>query len=93
MYQEDPTSYYQQRVFALGTPLHSAARLGRLDICRILVAKGADVRIRDSRGEIPLQRAEKGGWMAVIDFLAPLTERARSPVEQFTRGKEATAWG
>lgn len=93
MYQEDPASYYQQRAFSLGTPFHEAAKLGRLDICQILVAKGANVRIRDSRGETPLQRAERGRWSSVIDYLAPLVARATSPAEQFTRGKEATAWG
>lgn len=49
--------------------------------------------IKDSRGGIPLQRAEKSQRIAVIEYLKPLTLTESPPEEQFTEGKEATKWG
>lgn len=39
------------------TPLHMAARRGHLEIARALLACGANVEARDSRGVTPVQRA------------------------------------
>src|SRR5262249_10596102 len=36
------------------TPLHAALTYGRVDIARLLIAYGADVRARDSIGRTPL---------------------------------------
>nr|POE93548.1 putative ankyrin repeat protein [Quercus suber] len=93
MYQDDASSYNQQRVLALGTPLHEAAELGRLDIVKILISEGAHLLIRDSCGEVPLQRAERGPCTEVIEYLKPLTAIAVPPEKQFTEGREATPWG
>lgn len=93
LYQDDLDSYYQRRAFSLGTPLHEAAKGGRLDIVKVLIAKGANLLIRDSRGKIPLQCAERVGCFSTIEYLKPLTARETPPLEQFTEGKEATGFG
>lgn len=87
MYQDLP-SYYQYRAFALGTPLHEAAKDGKLDVVKILLEMGANPLIKDSRGEIPLQRAERARRRSVIDYLQPITANATPPEQQFTEGKE-----
>ncbi|RMZ90716.1 hypothetical protein DV736_g2042, partial [Chaetothyriales sp. CBS 134916] len=68
MNQDHLASYYQQRVFALGTPLHEATEKGRLDIVKILAEKGTNPLMRDSCGDIPLQRAERMQRQSVIDY-------------------------
>ncbi|RMZ75455.1 hypothetical protein DV738_g5471, partial [Chaetothyriales sp. CBS 135597] len=96
MYQERLRSYYQQRALSLGTPLHEAAGAGgaaarkkdKLATVKLLVERGANPLIRDSRGEIPLQRAERMHNQAVVDYLRPITDAAEPPELQFTLGKE-----
>lgn len=50
-------------------PLHSAALNGALDICRLLVAKGADVNLTDSDGSTPLHAAAVWKRAAVCAYL------------------------
>lgn len=40
----------------LGTPLHEAAKDGKLDVVKILHEKGSNPLIQDSQGRIPLQK-------------------------------------
>ncbi|RMD43045.1 hypothetical protein DV735_g2099, partial [Chaetothyriales sp. CBS 134920] len=96
MYQERLRSYYQQRALALGTALHEAAgaaarKRDKLETVKFLVERGANPLIRDSHGEIPLQRAERMHHQAVVDYLRPITAAAEPPEFQFTAGKEADA--
>lgn len=92
MYQEHLESYYSQRMFSLGTPLHEAAERGKLEMVVKLLDAGCNPLIRDSRGEIPLQRARKAGQDSVVAYLEPTTARAEPPAHQFTEGKETTGW-
>ncbi|KAI7261115.1 hypothetical protein KC345_g9894 [Hortaea werneckii] len=92
MYQEHPQSYFRQRMFGLGTPLHEAAGKGKLDMVKKLIDLGAHPLIRDSCGKIPLQRAQKAGQGSVIAYLGQITANAEWPVQQFTDGKETTGW-
>ena len=39
------------------TPLHMAARRGNVEIAEALLDCGADIDVRDSKGDTPLQRA------------------------------------
>ncbi|MEO6156626.1 MAG: ankyrin repeat domain-containing protein [Ilumatobacteraceae bacterium] len=56
------------------TPLHVAARDGRLDLAQLLVARGADPTIRDGRFDAtPLGWAEHFEQAAMVDLLGPLT--------------------
>ncbi|KAI7460602.1 hypothetical protein KC351_g17168 [Hortaea werneckii] len=92
MYQEHPQSYFRQRMFGLGTPLHEAAGKGRLEMVKKLIDLGDHPLIRDSCGEIPLQRAQKAGHDSVVAYLGQITANAEWPVHQFTDGKETTGW-
>ncbi|KJX98109.1 hypothetical protein TI39_contig435g00001 [Zymoseptoria brevis] len=89
LWQEDLDNYYMRRVFFLVTPLHDAARRGLLDVCQVLLAHGANPRIRDSCGETSLKSARRGRREEVVEYLAPLTAPAKSPAEQFTQNKES----
>ncbi|KAK1087305.1 hypothetical protein LTR33_001125 [Friedmanniomyces endolithicus] len=92
MYQEHPQSYFSQRMFGLGTPLHEAAEQGKLDVVRKLLESGTHPLIRDSCGRIPLQRAERTGRDLVVAYLGPITASAELPGRQFTEDKETTGW-
>lgn len=69
MYQHRPESYALQQAFALGTPLHEAARLGKREAARVLLDYGADSTIKDSLGFTPLETARKNGHSAFADCL------------------------
>ncbi|KAI7460604.1 hypothetical protein KC351_g17167, partial [Hortaea werneckii] len=53
MYQHDIKSYLQQEAFGLGTPLHEAAKLGKLDVIELLGRYHANPLIEDSLGMTP----------------------------------------
>lgn len=99
MYQ-DLHCYYLQRAFALGTPLHEAAALGKLETVKLLLERGASPLIRDSLGDTPRERAgtkkedgRLGEWEAVVEALR-LSELEATPVSvQYTDGRRATGWG
>lgn len=45
------------------TALHLAASLGYIDICKLLVANGADLNARDNRNMTPFLVAARGGLL------------------------------
>jgi cytohesin len=51
------------------TPLHMAAAMGKMKAVEALVALGADLAIKDSRGRTPLEAAERAGLTDVAAFL------------------------
>ncbi|TQV88461.1 ankyrin repeat domain-containing protein [Aliikangiella coralliicola] len=54
------------------TALHSAARIGSLEKCRLLIDKGADPEIKNISGKLPVACALDAQHQAVADFLANL---------------------
>lgn len=69
MYHNKSESYLDRQVFGLGTPLHDAAALGDMDVLQILVQKGADVHIRDTRGHLAHERAQANNHGSATKFL------------------------
>lgn len=69
MYQTRLQNYYHLRAVGIGTPLHEAADPAKLDMVRVLVARGADLLIKDARGMLAVERAEYDGHTAVIEYL------------------------
>lgn len=51
------------------TPLHCAARGGKLDLIKILIEKGADVNAKNDFDDTPLKIAEDKGYVSIIDVL------------------------
>lgn len=51
------------------TPLHAAAFKGHTDICRLLLAHGADVHAADSGGHTPLHSAASQGHDDICQIL------------------------
>jgi uncharacterized protein len=51
------------------TCLINAARNGHLDICRLLIHKGAQVNLKDSKGCTPLHWAAKVGHIEIVRLL------------------------
>jgi len=51
------------------TPLHVAAKEGRVDVAESLIAHGADVHARDNIGKTPLDHAVANGNEGVADVL------------------------
>lgn len=72
MYSDHGFSYEVRKIVGLGTPLHKAARVGRLDTVHTLIASGADISIRDTHGRTALEVAERGHNLAVADELRRL---------------------
>ena len=69
MFQSCSESYEQERYSGLGTPLHSAATIGHLDMVEMMLLKGADPFIKDSMGYLAIEDAEYFGRDAVVTRL------------------------
>jgi ankyrin repeat protein len=52
------------------TPLHLAAAFGRADVCRALVAAGADANAVDAKGNTPERLAASHGFNQLADWLS-----------------------
>jgi FOG: Ankyrin repeat len=75
MYQDHYFSWRLYYFMGLGTPLHKAAELGRIDVVRYLISQGADVNIKDSMGQTALDCAAKRGHSHIVDLLRSKTEK------------------
>ncbi|KXG53204.1 uncharacterized protein PGRI_002540 [Penicillium griseofulvum] len=69
MFENNPTSYDLQKPFGIGTRLHEAVELGKVDVVETLLARGADPAVRDARGESAVDKAERNGISAIVDRL------------------------
>lgn len=87
MFQKCLESYEQQKYFGLGTSLHSASENGALDLVKVLLAKGADPLILDSRGQRAVDVAEGFGFSAVPAHLRPLSTLPSEPRHDRTEGR------
>lgn len=72
MYENCRQSYELQKAFGIGTPLHEAAGVGKLDIVVALLARGADPAVKDPRGETAFDRAERNNRTVVMECLRRL---------------------
>ena len=78
MFEDCVESYELEKYSGLGTPLHSAAETGRLDMVEMLLLKGADPLIKNSMGRLAIELAEYHGRSAVT---ARLRRQSELPVE------------
>ena len=73
MYENSADNYEQEIISGLGTPLHSAAAAGYLDMVDMLLLRGADPSIKNSRGKLAVEVAEYHGFSEVSDRLRSLS--------------------
>ncbi len=64
----DPALAVAKDTYGL-TPLHEAARTGRMDIAELLLANKADVNAADNDGDTPLHQAAELGHKDVVALL------------------------
>ncbi|GAD91480.1 MFS multidrug transporter [Paecilomyces variotii No. 5] len=69
MYQDHYFSWRLYYFMGLGTSLHRAAELGKIDVVRYLLSQGADVNIKDAIGQTALDCAAKHGHSDIVDLL------------------------
>lgn len=77
MWQDCPLAYECYRVTGIGTALHEVARTGRPELAAILLQRGADISLRDSRGHTALEAAESVGNEPVLDLLKHMEKKQR----------------
>lgn len=91
MYQDRLDCYYSQMAFGIGTPLHEAAEMGKLDVVRMLLGHGADPLIRDARGLLAVERAKAAGHLEVAEYLnSSSVPFSSTPRSNFTDGRRVS---
>jgi truncated hemoglobin YjbI len=66
-----------------GTPLHQAARIGRVSVAAVLLDRGANLEARDKKGETPLRRAVN---CRQVEMVRLLIARGADPAARDRRG-------
>jgi ankyrin repeat protein len=61
------------------SPLHLAARFGRVDMIRLLHTRGAYLNCHDLKGERPLHKAVEAGHKECVEVLVELGADVRAP--------------
>ena len=51
------------------TPLHEAAHIGSIELCRLLLGHGADAAAADDNGRTAVDVARERGYTAVVELL------------------------
>ncbi|KAJ5641190.1 hypothetical protein N7490_005190 [Penicillium lividum] len=69
MYQNHYSSWRLFYFMGLGTALHKAAELGKVDVVRYLISKGAESSIKDANGRTAVECAQIRGQSEVIKLL------------------------
>ena len=85
-YQNHKPSYdHFNFMVGLGTPLHEVARVGRLDVAKFLLDRGANPRVRDTWGGLPIDTAHEHGHLDIVDLLRPYWDPSLSVSEGFAK--------
>ena len=58
-----------RRIHSRITPLHFAAWRGHMDICALLLSKGADANAKTNDGKTPMQHAQESRHIKIVDLL------------------------
>jgi ankyrin repeat protein len=77
-YQLDPTSWEERWIHGLGTALHRAAEFSSISVVRILLKRGADTSVLDSKGLTALHWAKYRGRDDVVKLLEEWEEMGNS---------------
>jgi ankyrin repeat protein len=78
-FQNDSESWEERQSFGLGTALHRAAEFRSASMVRLLLERGADTRVLDSRGMTALYWAKKrSGREAIVKLLEEWDSRSQN---------------
>lgn len=69
MFENDRASYELQKYFGIGTPLHEAVVIGRIDVIDALLARGTDPNVKDFHGKSAIEKAERDGKTNIVERL------------------------
>ena len=69
MFQNHPPSYDMQKDFGIGTPLHEAVALGKIDAINTLLARGADPNVKSYDGQSSFEMAKQYGKEDILELL------------------------
>ena len=69
-YESDPFSWMMNRMVGMKTPLHKAVELNLEDVVRLLLNRGADPTIKDSRGRTAYADAIDQGDEAIARLVS-----------------------
>jgi ankyrin repeat protein len=69
MFQNHPPSYDMQKDFGIGTPLHEAVVLGKIDAVNTLLARGADPNVKAYDGRSSFETAKHYGKEDILERL------------------------
>ena len=75
-----------------GTPLHSAIQKGRVELCRLLCEKGADINAAGGAGWTPLHTAAISGAPGICEFLCEKGALINARDEAGMRPIDRAAW-
>jgi hemoglobin len=67
-----------------GTPLHQAARIGRVSVAAVMLGHGANIEARDRKAETPLRRAVNCRKLEMVQLLMA---RGANPMAKDKRGR------
>lgn len=66
---EDQNSWALFHFMGLGTALHKAAELGKVDVVKFLLSKGANKGVKDANGRTPIECARMLNQWGVVEVL------------------------
>lgn len=69
MYEDHYPSRALFQFMGLGTALHKAAELGKVDVVRYLISEGANQSIKDANGRMPIECAQMLNQWEVVEVL------------------------
>lgn len=49
--------------------MHISAEMGHTDVCKLLLAAGANIEQREQSGKTPLYVAARGSFTAIVDMI------------------------
>lgn len=69
MYEDHYVSWALFQFMGLGTPLHKAAELGKVDVVRYLISQGASQSVKDANGRTAIEGARMLNQWEVVEAL------------------------
>ena len=77
-YHDNPAlSYERNHFFECDAAIHMAARVGHLDVVELLIARGTDPLLPNSKGQLAIDVTRQANHDNVVDYLTRFTTRTK----------------